>query len=273
MIVGMIVIISGAVYAYPVSMGGGLVFGTGSTSLDWDMNRFKTSDNAQGVSLFIDTNYVSLLVDIMSGSWDLSGRYSPFEKPAVEPDPDEPVIALVPPTSLDRVHIVKSYSATLLNLNLIFKFPLPLYGLETVHIFPILGAGYQISQIVENETMFSGTYNEIKVLFGMGGDFDISDRVYLRFMAIPYYHLTKTITTDIVEEIVGSSWGAHGGFGANGYIMAGFRFGRSPQASAAQNVTTNSNRVANTNNNNSNNNNDNDNNTDNDNDEGLIQLD
>ena len=239
MIAVMAAIICSAVYAYPVSMGGGLVFGGGTTSLDWDMNRFKTAQSTQGVSLFFDTKYAALFVDIMSGAWDLSGRYSPFVPPEEEPDPDTPSTDLVPKGDFSQYHIVKSYSTSVVDINLIFKFPLALYGLETVSIFPIVGGAYQISQIVEDATLVSGTYNEIRLLFGLGGDFDLSDRVYLRFMALPYYHLTKKTTTNIVKEVVDGPWGAHGGFGANGYIMAGFRFGHSPQSQTANTARAN----------------------------------
>jgi len=216
--VAVVVIMSGAAHAIPISLGGGAAFGTESVNLDWGNNRFDFLQNFIGVSTFFDAYFAMLAIDLMSGSYDLSGRI--FKDGTVNSDGDDVSI-----TKLDKV--VSSYSATLLNLNLIGKFPLDLYGLKTARVYPMLGAGFQLAQIVQEEGLFEGTFNEMKVIFGLGGDFDVSDRVFIRFMVLPHYALTKVSTVKIVESyfVDNTGWNAHGGFGVNGHLMAGFRIG------------------------------------------------
>jgi len=203
---------SGAAYAIPLSAGVGASFGTETVGLDWENNRFKVKEQGLGLSAFFDAHYVAASVDLMSGSYDLSGRI--FKENGTDPE------------TYDLEQVVSSLSATLLNFNLIGKYPLPLYGLERVSVFPMIGAGYQMAQIVQAEGPLFGSYNSIKILFGIGGDFDISERVFLRFVLLPHYALTKNSTKKIVKDHFGKpDWNAHGGFGASGHILAGFRLG------------------------------------------------
>jgi len=210
----------GTVWAVPYSLGGGLTFGNEALYLDWDNGRFNTVQKSIGGSLFFDAHYASLSVDVASGNFDVSGRvFSPVDVFDADGKPLQP-----PAYNLDQT--VTSYSATLLNANLVGKFPLSLYGLSTVRVFPMLGVGYQLAQIVQKESLIAGTYNGIRLLFGLGGDFDLSDRVFLRLAALPYYSFAKESTKGLVKSAGYGDWNAHGGFGASGYVMVGFRLGR-----------------------------------------------
>jgi len=205
-------ILSAAAGALPISVGSGVVFGTEAVKLDYDNNRFDMKQNYIGLSTFFDAHYVSLGIDLMNGNVDLSGR-------AFREDENAPGTY-----SLNQV--VQSYSALMLDINLLGKLPLPLFGLEQVSVFPMLGAGFKMVQIVQEQTPLFGAYNDIKILFGVGGDFDISERVFLRFVLLPHYALAIPSTKIIVASHFDKpNWSAHGGFGASGHIMAGFRFG------------------------------------------------
>ncbi|MCL2608583.1 MAG: hypothetical protein FWD94_01590 [Treponema sp.] len=204
-----------AAWAVPVSLGSGLAIGTSLVDLDWENTRFKSLENGIGASFFFDAHYVSLSADILNGYYDISGRaISPAESPA-----DDEELSTIKPE-------VASYSASLLNINIIGKFPVALYDLSSVYVFPMIGVGYRMSRVVEDAGPFRGTFNEIKVLFGLGGDFYLNRRVFFRISLIPYYHLTRESTQKIVRRVSGNdAFLAHGGFGVNGYLMMGIRLG------------------------------------------------
>jgi hypothetical protein len=217
----------------PLSIGGGLILGTESLILDWpdgssgiaggginfnNDNRINMRQNSVGASIFFDAHFVTLSLDFLQGNFDVSGRM-----PNVSGSPHDP-----------PEMFVGSWSATLINANLIGKFPIAFFGMDTARVFPMIGLGYQLGNVVEelDGGMFDRSFNNVRVLFGLGGDFDLNNRVFFRVSVLPYYHLTRDFTLMLVDPstpVGDTSMVAHGGFGLNAGLTVGFRLGSNPQ--------------------------------------------
>jgi len=227
-------LVSGAAraFALPISVGGGVTVGGESINLDWptgslsgpgpilwaEDNRLTIRQNSVGASVFFDAHFVNLSVDFLQGNFDVSGR-----------------MPNATPGNVPADMFVGSWSATLINFNLVGKFPIPLFNMHTVRIFPMLGAGYQVGSVVENlgdGGLFDRGFNNIRILFGIGADFDLNNRVFIRLSLLPYYHLTRRVTLALVDPTSPpdqTPFVAHGGFGTNATLAFGFRLGSNPQ--------------------------------------------
>ena len=230
-----LVIGAGNAFAVPVSMGGGVTLGSETLNMEWpqgsftgptvswqDDNRVTLRQSSVGATLFLDAHFAALSVDLMQGSFDVSGRMW-YDSAGAGSN--------FTPGDM----FVGSWSATLINANLVGKFPIALFGMPTARVFPMLGAGYQIANVVEQleNGFMDRSFNNIRVLFGIGADFDLNQRVFLRFSVLPYYHLTRAVTLRLVDpaniaDISETTFVAHGGFGMNAGVLVGFRFGRDP---------------------------------------------
>jgi len=215
-------------FAVPISVGGGVTLGTEALVLEWPdgsllgpggtggptwlaPNRINLRQNSIGASVFFDAHFVMLNVDFLQGNFDVGGT------------------RMGTPESF-----AGTWSSTLINFNLVGKFPITFFGMDTVRIFPMFGVGYQIGNVVEylDGGLFDRGFNNIRILFGLGADFDFNNRVFMRFSALPYYHLTRNVTLTLVDPAnppADTSFVAHGGFGVNATLALGFRLGRNPQ--------------------------------------------
>ena len=220
---------SGAARAFalplPLSVGGGVNIGTESLVLEWPdgslsdpivwdaPNRINVRQNSIGASVFFDAHFVMLGVDFLQGNFDVGGT-------------------MMGPTLPDV--FAGTWSATMINFNLIGKFPIPLFNMQNVRVFPMLGVGYQFANVVEDLDggLFDRGFNNFRILFGLGADFDFNSRVFLRLSVLPYYHMTRNVSLSLVDPANSPSdttFVAHGGFGANASLAIGFRLGNNPQ--------------------------------------------
>jgi hypothetical protein len=123
-----------------------------------------------------------------------------------------------------------SYDATIFDIQLLGKFPLSLYGTNSVRIFPMFGIGYQASAekgAVASQNMagdlFDGTFNNVRLFFGIGGDFDVTSAVFVRVQALPYYHFPMDVPTKFIDSSGTGSVKVPGGFGVDASLTIGFK--------------------------------------------------
>ena len=210
------VLVSNGVYAVPLSIGGGLVFGTEWTNLNWENAQVNIRQDSLGGSVFFDAHFASLSVDLMQGNYNIYAD------------------AKTPNGIKDSVII---HSATLVNLNLIGKFPVPVHGTQTLRFFPMIGVGCQMSTAVEDkdtseDIFITNGFNNFRVLLGLGLDLDLSDLVFIRISALPYYNVPIVPHTKFATKTAGgdteSVMGIPSGFGVNGNLSFGFKLGNVP---------------------------------------------
>jgi hypothetical protein len=209
--------VSSGIYAIPLSVGGGLVFGTEWTNLNWEDAHVNIRQDSLGGSVFFDAYFASLSMALMQGNYDIYAD-------AKAPD-GNPII---------REDSVIIRSATLLDINLVGKFPVPFQNMQTLQFFPMIGIGCQISTAVEetpDDLFITNGFNNFRVLLGLGIDLDLSDLVFIRISALPYYNVPMAPRTKFAPKTDGDStsvMGIPGGFGVNGNLSFGFKLGNVP---------------------------------------------
>jgi len=121
------------------------------------------------------------------------------------------------------------------NLSLLGKFPIDLGRRGNVSIFPLLGIGLNVlggSELDDD----SGFPNElerweandltVRIKFGVGGDFNLGQRLFLRTNLLGFYRLPTSQERDLassLNNIPGFDASAPGGFGGSLRVGIGFR--------------------------------------------------
>jgi len=210
------VLAAGTVVAIPMNVGGGVNMAT--ESIDFNFRPTATNSSNEpgsslsiredtiGASLFFDVYYACLSLELAHGARSVVGY----------------------DTSGDA--FFGSYDATIFNAQLLGKFPLPLYSTDSIRIFPMFGVGYQASAekgavATTNMTgdLFDGTFNNFRLFFGIGADFDVTKAVFVRVQALPYYHFPMDVPMDFIVPQGTGSVKVPGGFGLNGSLAIGFK--------------------------------------------------
>ncbi|MCL2792414.1 MAG: hypothetical protein FWD87_04915 [Spirochaetaceae bacterium] len=225
--------VSGGAFAQ-FSVGGGLMYergGLGSMNESWNSSwqsggmwitdrgedELSLSQSGFGVWGFVDARFFELSVGLMRGSltWNYEGRM----------------------TSSGGMHSYQnswnetfSSSSTALSISLLGK--LPFYLGSGIEIYPLLGIGYNsvrsVGRFLDFDRAFERgeNYSSFRLLFGVGGDFDIDRNTFIRTQLLGSYRATPEIFDWMLRESWdwgGSIDGPRGGFGVTFRAAIGFR--------------------------------------------------
>lgn len=216
--VTIMVFMSSVAVALPMSLGGGLNLGMESINSEnigtADVSWLNVSVDTIGASVFFDVNYACLSVNILQGNYASMGRM-----PASPPMPT-------------MFNIKQSFS--FIDIQLVGKLPISLYGSQTILVFPMVGLGYRLSDMdggleFDNDKggYFDPSFNSLRILFGLGADFNFNENVFLRLSALPYYFFPEKAYRNMVMDDSANKGGLvdlPGGYGINGGLSVGFRF-------------------------------------------------
>ena len=118
---------------------------------------------------------------------------------------------------------------TSMELSLLGKFPI---DLGAVTFFPMLGIGGNIALSVRDDDGNSWDdmsddsvgewYSTFRIKFGVGADFDITERVFFRAQGLGWYGFAPSGIRDAVDYMPGLD--ARGGLGGSVRLSVGFRF-------------------------------------------------
>jgi hypothetical protein len=218
--------------ALPISIGSGVSMGMESINLEnqsldsgsWGpLSTLDISLNTIGASLFVDFHYAYFSLNISQGEYAVVGRM-----PNAQPD-----------------MFGGRYSSAFIDANLVGKLPISLYSSQSILIFPMVGLGYRLSAVDgaldagNNEGIFfDPSFNSVRLIFGLGADFNFNENVFLRLLALPYYHFPGKVRKGLVipdsankSELIELP----GGYGMSGGLTIGFRLTPILQGSAQGN--------------------------------------
>jgi len=119
-----------------------------------------------------------------------------------------------------------------MELSLLGKFPIAMG--ESATFFPLLGIGASIALSASDpdgesmETLvhsIGDQFSTFRLKFGLGADFDITERVFFRAQGLGWYGFAPSAYRDWadIENAFGGDVSARGGFGGSVRLAVGFR--------------------------------------------------
>ena len=120
-----------------------------------------------------------------------------------------------------------SGSLTSLDLSLLGKYPI---GLGKFTVSPLLGVGLNIALAKDDGNGDSSEiysigdvrdYSQIRIQLGVGGEYDLTQTVYIGLQVLGNYGFAPLYITDMADQYMAD---AEGGFGVTVKLAAGFRY-------------------------------------------------